>query len=82
MINGGGRKNRIKLHFVEKAPTVTEDLVPDEAKFQVFQVCEIRRLNSGNISSAGFHGLSVPILQPASVDAQLCRAFRVRFLLD
>ena len=38
--------------------------------------------NSAIISSAGFHGLSVPILQPASVDAQLCRAFWVRFLLD
>ena len=34
------------------------------------------------ISNAGFHGLPLPIVQPASLDAQLCRAFRLRFLLD
>ena len=33
-----GRRIKIKSNFFEKAPTVTEDLVPDETKFQVFQV--------------------------------------------
>ena len=33
-----GGKGRIWLNFIDKAPTVTEDLVPDETKFQVFQV--------------------------------------------
>ena len=32
--------------------------------------------------NSGFHGLPLPIVQPASLDAQLCRAFRLRFLLD
>ena len=29
---------RFQKYIFEKAPTVTEDLVPDETKFQVFQV--------------------------------------------
>ena len=29
---------RFQIYIFEKAPTVTEDLVPDETKFQVFQV--------------------------------------------
>jgi len=32
----------VKAH--QQAPTVTEDLVPDETKFQVFQVSKIHRL--------------------------------------
>ena len=39
-----GGKGRIWLNFFDKAPTVTEDLVPDETKFQVFQVSKIHRL--------------------------------------
>ena len=35
-----------KSNFFEKAPTVTEDLVPDETKFQVFQVSWIHRLKT------------------------------------
>ena len=69
-----------------RAPQIPENLVADETKFQVvFFVCLGSYKIDFDNTIAGVpsvHGLSVPVFQPASVNEQLRRAFRLRLLLD
>ena len=71
----------VRAHM--RAPQIPENLVADETKFQVvFFQSHIRYILATIAGVPSVHGLSVPVFQPASVDEQLRRTFRLRVLLD